>query len=81
MGVESGIAASGKCCMRSPEGPAAVPLGKERRVDKISKAWSNRNTSGATGGEQLGCLDCSNCQVASLLGAKPIRLQKLCKLY
>ena len=37
MGVESGIAASGKCCMCSPEGPAAVPLGKERRVDKISK--------------------------------------------
>ena len=38
MGVASGIrAASSKCCMRSPEGPAAVPFGKERRVDKISK--------------------------------------------
>ena len=32
MGVASGIrAASSKCCMRSPEGPAAVPFGKERR--------------------------------------------------
>ena len=28
-------------------------------------------TLGATGGGQLGCLDCSNCQVASLLGANP----------
>ena len=76
MGVAIGIrAASSKCCMRSPDGPAAVPFGKERRVDKISKPGPTEIgivfTLGATRGGQLGCLDCSNCQVASLLGANP----------
>ena len=36
MGVGRGMrTASSKCCMRRPEGPAAVPFGKERSVDKI----------------------------------------------
>ena len=54
MGVAIGIrAASSKCCMRSPEGPAAVPFVKERRVDKISKPGPTEIgivfTLGATG--------------------------------
>ena len=37
--VGSGVkAASSKCCMRRPEGPAAVPFGKERSMDKMSKS-------------------------------------------
>ena len=68
MGVASGMrAASSKCCMRNPEGPATVPFGNERRVDKMSKPSPTEIglafTLGATGEGQLGCLDCSNCQV------------------
>ena len=36
IGVGSGmLAASSKCCTRRPEGPAAVSLGKECRMDKM----------------------------------------------
>ena len=39
--VGSGVrAASSKCCMRRPEGPAAVPFGTERSMEKMSKSGS-----------------------------------------
>ena len=68
MGVASGMrAASSKCPMRSPEGPATVSFGKvERRVDKMSKPGPTEIglvfTLGAVGGGLLGCSDCCNCQ-------------------
>ena len=44
MGVASGIrAASSKCCMRSPEEPAAVPFGERAKIRQDIKARSNRN--------------------------------------
>ena len=74
MGVASGIrAASSKCCMRRVTRCSAFwEKAKSRQISKPGPTEIGIVfTLGATGGGQLGCLDCSNCQVASLLGANP----------
>ena len=75
MDVSSGIlAASSRCWTRRPEGPAAVPLGNERRAPKMSKSSSidmGDRAEGTMGGGELGCLEIKSCHVASLLGANP----------
>ena len=67
---------SRRCCTRRPEGPAAVSLGKDRKIDIMLKSGSNETgvvwTTGSTGMGQLGCLDFKHCHVVSLLGAIPL---------
>ena len=59
-----------------PEGPAAVSLGKDRKIAIMLKSGSNETgvvwTTGGTGVGQLGCLDFNSCRVVSLLGAIPL---------
>ena len=59
------VAASSRCCILKPEGPAAVSLGKECRMANIFKSRPivvrEDGVKGATGGGQLGCLDDKSC--------------------
>ena len=76
MDVGKGIvAASSRCWILKPEGPAAVSLGKECRMANILKSGpivaGVDGINGATGGGQLGCLDNNNRHVISVLGASP----------
>ena len=69
-------AASIRCCIRSPVGPAAVSLGNERKIamrlisDGIEVDVSDG--IGAVGHSFLGCLVSKSLQVSSLLGARPV---------
>ena len=69
------VAASSRCWILKPEGPAAVSLGKECKMASILKSGpivaEVDGINGATGGGQLGCLDNNNCHVVSVLGASP----------
>ena len=77
-------AASIRCCIRSPEGPAAVSLGNECKIamrllsDGIEVGVSDG--IGAVGHSLLGCLVSKRLQVSSLLGARPgdTKSGKLC---
>ena len=70
-------AASMRCCIRNPDGPAVVSLGKDRRIPMMLKLGGKMGSSviggvgEATGGGLLGCLATSNLQVSSLLVAIP----------
>ena len=68
-------AASIRCCIRSPEGPAAVNLGKDLRMSIRLKSGGNVKSlfdgRGMAGQALLGCLLMSRFQVSSLLGATP----------
>ena len=64
-----------RCCIRSPEGPAAVSLGNDRKI--AMRLISNgievdvSEGIGAVGHSLLGCLVSKSLQVSSLLGARP----------
>ena len=67
-------AASIRCCIRRPEGPAAVNLGKDLRMAIRLTSGGNVlhvHGRGMAGQALLGCLLMSNFQVSSLLGATP----------
>ena len=61
------LTTSRRCCTLSPEGPAAVSLGKERKVDMMLKSGSKETgavwATGVTGVGQLGCLSFNSCYV------------------
>ena len=65
-------AASIKCWAESPEGPADVPLGKERRIGSMLNAVLSDTASevmfGVTGGGQDWCFACNKFQ----FGAVPL---------
>ena len=68
MGVGRGVlTASRRWCTLSPEGPAAVSLGKEPKVDMMLKSGSKETgavwATGVTGVGQLGCLAFNSCHV------------------
>ena len=65
-----------RCWILRPDGPAAVPLGKECKMEAMSKFKPRKrgvqvDKSGIGGGGQLGCLSLIICHVESLLGATP----------
>ena len=64
-----------RCCTLRPEGPAAVPFGKENRKGRMLKSGPRESgvegTSGGVGRGELGCFDLSSSQVALLRGASP----------
>ena len=68
-------AASIRCCTLRPEGPAAVPFGKEKRMRRMLKSGPRESgvqgTSGGVGRGALGCFDLSSSQVELLRGASP----------
>ena len=68
-------AASIRCCIRRPDGPAAVSLGKDLRMSIRLTSGGNVKSvlhvdgRGMAGQALLGCLLMSSFQVSSLLGA------------
>ena len=65
--------------MRRPEGPHAVAFGKDFKIANMSKSGvrmlePRASIDGAVGGVPLGCLDCNNSHVASVLGAIPVEV-------
>ena len=68
-------AASIRCWIRRPDGPAAVSLGKDLSMARMLRSRgmgrSISGTIGTVGQALLGCLLTNNCQVTSLLGATP----------
>ena len=76
MEIGRGIcAASIRCCTLRPEGPAAVPFGKEKRMGRILKSGPRKSgvlgTSRGVGRGELGCFNLSSSHVALLRGASP----------
>ena len=66
--------------MRRPEGPHDVVFGKDLKIDNMSKSGGRMlepkaSIDGAVGGAPLGCLDCNNSHVASVLGAIPVEVR------
>ena len=66
------LATSSRCWTRLPEGPAAVPLGKERRTEIILKSGSRVRgaewDAGATGVGQLGVWISTDATLSHYLG-------------
>ena len=70
------LTTSGRCRTLSPEGSAAVSLGKECKVDMMLKSGSKETgavwATGVTGVGQLGCLAFNNCPVLLFFETIPL---------
>ena len=69
------LAASRRCCILRPDGPAADPFGNDCRTPRMLKSGPMEigivRTWGTCGGGQLGCLESNSFHVSSLFGAMP----------
>ena len=69
------LAASRRCCILRPDGPAADPFGNVCRTPRMLKSGpmdiGTVGTWGTCGGGQLGCLKSNSFHVLSLFGAMP----------